>query len=85
MNRVEEIREHRRVLRRLAGGLDEALTEAERLALGPDLDNFPFNLLGALLIPLGAFHYALREHLAGQREAAQAEAPRRRPKSGPRR
>jgi hypothetical protein len=87
MNRVEGIREHRRVLCRLAGGLDEALAEAERLALGPGLVNFPFNWLGALLIPLGAFHYALREHLGEHREAAQPEAKlgplRRRQKKTP--
>jgi hypothetical protein len=71
MNRAEDIRdnmrEHRRVLRRLAAGLDDALAESERLALAQDLEDFPFGWLGALLVPLGAFLYALRQHLAAQR------------------
>jgi hypothetical protein len=80
MNRAEDIRdnirEHRRVLRSLAAGLDEALAESERLALGQSLDDFPFGWLGALLIPLGAFHHALRQHLAAQRPPPRGKVAR---------
>jgi hypothetical protein len=62
------------------GLLDEALAEAEGEV------EAPLGRFGGLLIELGAGAYALRQHLAARRQAAQAKARRldgRRLKNGP--